>query len=146
MKFHLEREYWPGGTNGTLTVDGYKICHTVENRWLRNTGNSCIPEGTYKLKKHHSIELGWHFLLTHVPIHGNVPIHFNTALMKVSPAIVPVKTLKGEGLGSHTKATFEKLNEILTEAMNSEDQLLLEIRSYPDAALNLACYELSWMD
>ncbi|WP_373521222.1 DUF5675 family protein [Aquiflexum sp.] len=146
MKFHLEREYWPGGTNGTITIEGYKICHTIELSWKRNNSGSCIPEGTYTLRKEFSEEWGWHILLLDAQGWGNIPILPQKDKMCKLPVIVPVVSLIGEGRGSYAKTAFEKFKEIVCNALESEEQILLEIKSYPDAALNLAQYEMSWMD
>jgi hypothetical protein len=147
MIIHLEREYWPGGTNGTLTIDGYKIGHTIEKPWKRNRdATGCIPEGTFKAVKQYSEELGWHLELMQVPGRQKVLIsHKQPQDCREVTCIIPVSKLNGEGKGTHPKIAFEKFKEIAFAILEEED-LMLEIKSYPDAALNLIQFELSWMD
>lgn len=148
MKLHLEREYWPGGTNGTITIDGHKICHTIEKPWRRNTSpESCIPEGVYNLKREFSEKWGWHIVIEQVPGRGEVRfLPRNWKSTELPDCIIPVAAIKGEGVGIQSKHAFEKLKDLVFSILNEQEQVLLEIRSYPDAALNLVHYELSWMD
>jgi hypothetical protein len=60
--------------------------------------------------------------------------------------IAPVSRLVGEGRGSQSKHAFEKLKEVIYAILDQKEDALLEIRSFPDAALNLVQFERSWMD
>lgn len=54
MQIKLERAYMPDGscTLGKMTLENGWSCTTLENPWLDNQRKiSCIPEGTYKLRK-----------------------------------------------------------------------------------------------
>ncbi|WP_143959499.1 DUF5675 family protein [Litoribacter populi] len=148
MKIHLEREYWPGGTNGTLTVEDFKIGQTIERPWKRNQQNvSCIPEGIYPLVKRYSEKWDWHIEVQNVPNRSLILIHpANDALKQLEGCIAPVSRFTGEGKGSQSKLAFEKLKELVFQVIDSGEEVLLEIRSYPDAALNLVQFEQSWMD
>lgn len=47
--------YGPNGTFGELFINGQFFCYTVERPWLGNkSGESCIPEGEYKLQPRYS--------------------------------------------------------------------------------------------
>lgn len=147
MILHLEREYWPSGTNGTLKIEDYLICHTIEKPWARNTPNSCIPEGIYPLERCYDEQFGWHIKVVGVAGRPDVRIVPGTNFGTIPPGnILPVARLLGEGKGSQSRHAFEKLKEIIYSIIDQKQQPLLEVRSYPDAALNLVQYELSWMD
>ncbi|MBT0812845.1 hypothetical protein KIH41_16280 [Litoribacter ruber] len=148
MKIHLEREYWPGGTNGTMTIEDFKLCHTIELPWKRNEKEfSCIPEGVYVLEKRFSERHGWHIALKDVPGRSLILIHSaNNAGKELKGCIAPVTKLKGEGIGLQSRHAFEKLKEMIYSVIDGGEEVILEIRSYPDAALNLVQYERSWMD
>ncbi len=61
MELVLEREYFSSGTNGILFYNGDEICKTIELPWLENQRRiSCIPEGTYVIKKRYSPKFKWH--------------------------------------------------------------------------------------
>lgn len=52
------------GTFGVLSQDGVRLCDTVERQWKNNLPNvSCIPAGTYTLKRHQSPKFGQCFAL-----------------------------------------------------------------------------------
>ena len=146
MLLHLEREYWPGGTNGTIRIEGYKVCHTVERPWNRNSPDSCIPEGIYQLQREYNETWGWHLSIENVSGRGKVRIlpdnHHATSELRISP----VSRLVGEGRGSQSKHAFEKFKEVVYAILDQKEDALLEIRSFPDAALNLVQFERSWMD
>ena len=146
MLLHLEREYWPGGTNGTIRIEGYKVCHTVERPWNRNSPDSCIPEGIYQLQREYNETWGWHLSIENVSGRGKVLILPDNCPVDREPKIAPVSRLVGEGRGSQSKHAFEKLKEVIYSILDQKQDALLEIRSFPDAALNLVQFERSWMD
>ncbi|GAB3654945.1 DUF5675 family protein [Echinicola sediminis] len=148
MILHLEREYWPGGTQGTLTIEGFKISRSIEWPWHRNNPKtSCIPEGIYPLEKVYSDCHQWHLDLKNVPGRMNISILPATDIIGLLPGnIAPVSRVMGESRGKQSRQTFEKLKEILFQAM-AREEVLLEIRSSPDKALNLAQYQrkVAWI-
>src|SRR5690606_29934207 len=51
MQLVLNREYLPGGTNGTLTLQSETLSVTIEPKATHfGAGISCIPEGFYALR------------------------------------------------------------------------------------------------
>lgn len=146
MLLHLEREYWPGGTNGTIRLDGYKICHTVESAWRRNNPDSCIPEGAYPLSREYSEESGWHLVIREVSGRGLVRILPLSPNPSSEIRITPVSKTIGEGRGSQSRHAFEKFKELVYSIMDQKENVILEIRSFPEAALNLVQFEHSWME
>jgi hypothetical protein len=80
------RVYLPGGTLGSLYLDGKLLCKTMELRWQGNRkGISCIPEGEYMATKEPPIPANdpqgrkqrdyWHFRLHDVPGRSGILIH-----------------------------------------------------------------------
>ena len=65
----LNRRYFAHGTFGTLQLpDGTELV-TVERPWANNQRNvSCVPEGTYTLRKHNSPNHGQCFALEAVTL------------------------------------------------------------------------------
>lgn len=146
MLLHLEREYWPGGTNGTVRIEGHRICHTVESPWRRNNPDSCIPEGAYPLRKEYSEEFGWHLVIEEVSGRGKVRILPQTGAVGSQPTISPVSRIVGEGRGSQSRHAYEKFKELVYSVLDQGEDVILEVRSFPDAALNLVQFEMAWMD
>lgn len=80
------RVYLPGGTLGSLYLDGKLLCKTMELRWQGNRkGISCIPEGSYLTTKEPPIPANdpqgrkerpyWHFRIHDVPGRSGILIH-----------------------------------------------------------------------
>jgi hypothetical protein len=105
MELVLKRTYYPSGTNGTIYMDGVKICHSIELPWLDNKPQrSCIPEGKYELKKRWSPKYGHHYWLQDVPGRAFILIHpANNAKKELHGCIAPVLYLAGEGRGSYSR-------------------------------------------
>jgi len=95
---------------------------TVERPWLDNKPNiSCIPDGTYKLKRVDSPKFGadmWEIAdvpgRTHILLHvGNRPHNFEGCI-GLGQTIYP--DLSGVGSSKHAIAEFYKLTAGLEEA------------------------------
>tara|TARA_R100001244_G_scaffold112540_1_gene83271 strand:+ start:5 stop:472 length:468 start_codon:yes stop_codon:yes gene_type:complete len=65
------------GTFGVLTNhQGHPIILTLENPWKDNIPyDSCIPIGTYTIKRHLSPKFGETFLITDVPSRSHILFH-----------------------------------------------------------------------
>lgn len=78
MKLTLERVYLETETLGSIYADGIIVCKTMELPWKDNAHNiSCIPEGTYTVKKeayteHHPYP---HFRVMNVPDRNGILLH-----------------------------------------------------------------------
>lgn len=76
IMFNLEvvRSYLPAATVGYIIVDGRKL-QTLERPWRLNEANiSCIPEGTYLVKRDRSGR--WqYYSITNVPNRTFIEIH-----------------------------------------------------------------------
>jgi hypothetical protein len=118
----------------------------VESAWRRNNSDSCIPEGAYPLEREYSEEFGWHLVIREVSGRGLVRILPQAANHSAEPRISPVSKTIGEGKGTQSRHAFEKFKELVYSILDQKEDVILEIRSFPDAALNLVQFELSWMD
>ena len=97
MQITITRTYFPGGTNGTLSIDGVFQCYTIELPWLNNKPRvSCIPEGQYKIVTRRSPKFGLHLYVKNVPEREFILIHpANYARIELKGCIAPVTALSG---------------------------------------------------
>lgn len=148
MQLVLNREYWPGGTNGTLTLESKILGVTVEPKATHfGSGRACIPEGVYTLR----LELdggNQKILLTKTgsnsrkfgqpePELGVEQLHRN---------IVLVSEITGEGRGVPSREAFQNLVSQIGQTLGKGEKATLEIRSCPECALNLTYHQIQWMD
>ena len=131
MKLELIRTYFPNGTNGLLQNVKGIICYTIELPWLNNeVGKSCIPEGKYVLTKRYSQKYKWHLLLNDVKNRSLILIHpANDAKKELRGCIAPVITLSGEGFGLESRKAFLKVKDLVYQAIDRGEKVLLEIKS-----------------
>ena len=119
MKVVLQRTYYPNGTNGTLLIDDLEVCHTIELPWLNNQKRvSCIPEGSYRLRKRYNQKFKWHLALEAVKGRSGILIHpANDAKKELLGCIAPVLYHTGIGKGVYSRKSLDlllmKLNGVL---------------------------------
>jgi hypothetical protein len=119
MKVVLQRTYYPSGTNGTLLVNNEEVCHTIELPWLNNQKRvSCIPEGSYRLRKRYNLKFKWHMALEAVKGRSGILIHpANDAKKELLGCIAPVLYHTGIGKGVYSRKSLDlllmKLNGVL---------------------------------
>lgn len=131
MELLLKRTYYPVGTNGILTVNDVRVCHTIELPWKNNRRIvSCIPEGIYALKKRFSRKFSWHIELLDVPDRELILIHpANYALKELKGCIAPVFKLSGAGVGFQSRAAFGKLRESIYRELELNRRVDLIVES-----------------
>jgi hypothetical protein len=134
MEVILKRTYHEDGTNGRLMIEGQLVCHTIELPWLQNRRNvSCIPEGTYQLRKRYTQERGTHLIVEDVPSRTGILLHpANNALNELRGCIAPVTTLDGPGIGSLSRKATEKLQDLLFEVLDRDEEVFLTIKKEID--------------
>jgi hypothetical protein len=130
MEIQLVRKYYNNGTNGVLTVDGVKICDTIELPWRDNKFQvSCIPEGRYRIRPRYTMRFGWHCTVDNVPGRTAILVHaFNNALKESQGCIAPVTTIEGEGRGSQSRPALKRLMELLFPGSASSKSHYLTIK------------------
>lgn len=128
-KLFLEREnYNEKQTVGTLTIfdgngEGVFQCNTLELPWRDNRRNiSCIPVGTYRVKKRYSTKYGDHLHLTDVPARTWILIHPANFVRQLRGCIAVGKhklDIDGDGLNDVTssRATMKKIMELVPDEM-----------------------------
>lgn len=111
----LKRIYLAAATHGELTLNGNHIAHTIELPWRENKKRiSCVPEGTYVLRRRYSEKFKWHYALLDVPNRSCILIHpANNAQKELQGCIVPVSTLTAEGTGTESRKAMQKLTDVL---------------------------------
>jgi len=131
MEIIIIRTYYPSGTNGILTCKGNEVCKTIELPWKDNlTKASCIPEGTYKIRKRYSRVFRWHFEVENVPGRNLILFHpANDAGKELRGCIAPVTTLTGQGIGLSSKAAFKRMKDLLFPVLESGIVVNLIIRN-----------------
>ncbi|WP_395066758.1 DUF5675 family protein [Flavobacterium sp.] len=131
MVLKLTRDYFPEGTNGKLESEGIHVCYTIELPWLHNKKRvSCIPEGTYSLRKRHSSKFNWHIELKDVTNRVHILFHpANDALKELKGCIAPVTAFNGIGCGLQSRKAFMKLKSLVYKAIDLEDDVILIVQS-----------------
>ncbi len=110
----IERSYYDGGTNGSLSYRGEEICKTIELPWLDNKPFvSCIPEGTYTPLLRETYKYGMHLWITGIPTRIGVLMHPGTDAQELKGNIAPVRTITGEGKGKHSRVAMKKLMKLI---------------------------------
>ena len=131
MVLELTRSYYPKGTNGILKCEDRLICNTIELPWKENKKMvSCIPEGTYRLKKRYSQKFKWHIALENVTNRSLILFHpANNALEELNGCIAPVVSVCGPGLGLQSKKALEALKLIVYGTFDIKEPVVLIIKS-----------------
>lgn len=134
MEVILLRTYHENGTNGKLYQAGHLICYTIELPWLQNRRNvSCIPEGTYEVRKRYTKTRGNHLILEEVKARSGILIHpANNALKELKGCIAPVSKLDAPGIGSESRKATEKLQNLLFEVLDRDEEVFLTIQKQID--------------
>ncbi|GAB3219592.1 hypothetical protein J0A67_04765 [Algoriphagus aestuariicola] len=148
MNFLLTREYWPGGTNGSLVHEGNILCATVElPSACFKPPLSCLPEGKYELRVTSSSQepvIG--IFRLPFPVVGEQEAKAELGARQLHRNIVLVSEITGEGRGVPSRETAQNLAFLIGQASEKGERAYLEIRSYPEAALNLTYHQIRWMD
>ena len=131
MELELIRKYFPNGTNGEISLNGKRVCFSIELPWLANKSQvSCIPEGKYELTIRYSEHFKWHIRVMNVKNRDLILIHpANDAKKELKGCIAPVSILKSAGKGLVSKIAFEKLKSIVFPALDQNEQVFLTIKS-----------------
>ena len=131
MILFLTRTYFPDGTNGKLEFEGQFICNTIELPWKQNeTKVSCIPEGKYFISKRYSKQFQWHLEIVDVKNRSLILFHpANNAQQELQGCIAPVTKLSGPGLGLMSRKAFTKLKDLVYQALNRKESVVLIVQS-----------------
>lgn len=131
MELELIRSYFPEGTNGTIYLDGKRLCSSIELPWLNNKRQkSCIPEGRYELTKRYSEKYKEHLLVKDVPGRDLILFHpANIAKSELKGCIAPVSILLSEGVGLNSKKAMNKLLDTLEPAFERKETVFITIKS-----------------
>lgn len=130
MELVLARQYFSSGTNGTLLFNGHTICKTIELPWLNNQRRiSCIPEGTYFIRKRFSSKFKWHLEVMNVKNRDLILFHpANNALKELNGCIAPVSKLTGAGKGVQSRIAYERLKEVVFSYLEKGHDIELTIK------------------
>lgn len=131
MQLQLVRQYGAEGTNGTLFLNGKKVCYTIELPWKNNTiRRSCIPEGTYGLALRKSARFGKHLLVSNVPGRSLILVHAaNDALQELQGCIAPVMAITGEGKGTQSRVALKQVLKLVEPVLQKGQPVFLMIQT-----------------
>ncbi len=131
MELELIRTYYPEGTNAVISHKGKVVCHAIELPWRDNlTGQSCIPEGRYVLQKRFSARWKNHIEITNVPDRSLILIHpANDAKRELRGCVAPVRLISGVGTGHSSRKALDKLEKLVFEAFERQEQVIINIYS-----------------
>ncbi|MEQ1798267.1 MAG: DUF5675 family protein [Lacibacter sp.] len=131
MELELYRTYFPNGTNGEISLNGVRVCSTIELAWKNNQYRiSCIPEGKYELTKRYSPKFGHHLLVMNVKDRELILMHpANDAVKELKGCIAPVSILAGEGKGNNSRLALKKLLALVYVAMERKEKVFLTVKS-----------------
>lgn len=134
MEVILKRTYYENGTNGKLYHGKQLVCFTIELPWLQNRRNvSCIPEGSYEIRKRYTKTRGSHLILEKVSDRSGILMHpANNALKELKGCIAPVNKLDAPGIGSLSQKATEKLQNLLFEVLDRDEEVFLTIQKQID--------------
>jgi Family of unknown function (DUF5675) len=132
MKLELIRKYFPQGTNGTLLLDGVKLCATIELPWRNNEPRiSCIPEGEYKLIKRYSPHFKWHLQVLDVPGRDLILMHpANDAVKELKGCIAPVLYLTGIAKGNFSVKALSGITSLSFPVLDRQGDVSLKIKNF----------------
>lgn len=135
MELLIIRTYHKKGTNGLLMLNGKPFCFTIELPDKDNQNNiSCIPEGSYVVKKRYSVNHKHHLQVMNVDKRDLILIHpANNALKQLEGCIAPVTTLTAPGCGNSSRVPFEKLLKLVYAALAKKEDVRLRIISKQEA-------------
>lgn len=141
MELVLTRKYNEKGVSGTITLNGKRICDSIEPPWRDNQRQlSCIPEGRYQLTQRLSLRFGWHFLVNNVPGRSFILIHaFNHALRESRGCIAPVKRLTGPGQGASSRDALYALSQVVLPQIMKNKPVYLTIQSEKNEHTQTGC-------
>lgn len=131
MVIRLTRTYFPDGTNGILRCEGTFLSYAIELPWKMNErGVSCIPEGKYFIDKRYSLKFKSHMQVMDVPNRTLILLHpANHAATELKGCIAPVMKLSGPGMGLQSKVAFNKLKDLVYEAIDRGEKVSLIVES-----------------
>lgn len=132
MELVLNRSYYRGGTNGTLTLNGNFICFMLELPWMDNHRDlSCIAEGSYFLKHRYSQRFGNHLILKSVKKRRNILICTGIYVSKdLKGSLAPISQLSGIGTGVYSRIALQKILALYHQARDRSEKVQLTIKSY----------------
>lgn len=123
--------YHPEGTLGVMTVGGEEF-YTVERPWEHNLPRiSCIPEGTYEMKRRKSPKFGWCWEVKDVPNRTYILFHSANFPDELQGCIAPGMSLMSDRIAVSRSRDAMKEFEELTH----EQECSLVIKFAPSAAL-----------
>lgn len=114
-------------TYGVLSINGRPLFTTLEDAWRNNEKLvSCIPKGTYKLRRHQSPRFGECFMVLDVPNRSHILIHAGNTHVDTHGCILLglMYAVDGQDGGIvSSRAAVQKFMQILTGIDKAEIEI-----------------------
>lgn len=129
ITLYLRRRYHAAGTNGLLFFRGQQVCGTIELPWRNNLRMvSCIPEGRYRLFRHHFPKHGDQLGVANVPNREAILIHpGNDARKDLRGCIAPVTKHTEPGMGIHSRIAVDRIKALIYPVLEAGEEVWLII-------------------
>lgn len=130
-------------TLGMLFLEDDFQCYTLENpfRFAKMEGESCIPEGEYRIKKREVLSkmtkkyrqkykfFDWHLELQDVPDFQYIYLHVGNQRTATDGCILVGETQDyvNKFIGRSTQA-YEKLYKAISEALDNEEEVTIKVQ------------------
>lgn len=115
-------------TYGVLSVDGRPMFVTLEDAWRNNDKMvSCIPKGTYKLRRHQSPKFGECFMVMDVPNRTHILIHAGNTHKDTHGCILLGQNFKTEGSEACILVSRPAVAKFM-DLLKKVDEATLEVR------------------
>lgn len=143
MKITVERfEFGSNDTLGKLSIDGKFICYTIEDekREVKVKGETCIPNGTYKVSKRHSPKFSPKFghdmlWIKDVPGFEFILIHTGNTEKDTEGCLIVgmrIGSLDGKRAVLDSKTAYNKIYPLISGAIDRGEEVTI---SYMDKKL-----------
>lgn len=129
ITLYLRRRYHAAGTNGLLSFRGQQVCGTIELPWRNNLRMvSCIPEGRYRLFRHHFPKHDDQLGIANVPNREAILIHpGNDARKDLRGCIAPVTKHTDPGMGIHSRIALDRIKALVYPVLEAGEEVWLVI-------------------
>lgn len=115
-------------TYGVLLIEGRPLFVTLEDVWRNNEKMvSCIPKGTYKIRRHQSPKFGECFIVLDVPNRSQILIHAGNTHLDTHGCILLGQNFQTEGPEARILASRAAVAKFM-DLLKGIDEASLEVR------------------
>lgn len=129
MKLRLVRVgEFENATYGVMSIDDRPLFVTLEDAWRDNEKMvSCIPKGTYKIRRHQSPKFGECFMVLDVPNRSHILIHAGNSHKDTHGCILLGQNFQTEGPEARILASRPAVAKFM-DILKHVNEAMLEVR------------------